>query len=144
MLAKYTVDLHRRNSEQLGFIPQSRVQEYADIGRIIPEYENGELCGYLIWGIGWPWFRVYQACVEYELRYLAHGRSLVKEAVRIASQYRCKAIVLRCRETNKATKFWLTLGFSLVNTVPSGTRRGKNICVFAFWLTDLFGESESY
>ena len=141
-LAKYAIDLHRKNSEQLGFIPCSRIAQYEEAAQIIPEYENGELCGYLIWGIGWPWFRIYQACVAHELRWLSHGRSLVRRAIEIAAGNHCKGITLRCRETNAAVGFWNALGFELLWRLPGGVRREANICVFVYWINDLVANTD--
>ena len=138
-LAGYAVDLHKKNTNQLGFIPSSRVDLYGEAGQIIPEYENGELCGYLIWGVGWPWFRIYQACVQYDARWLAHGRCLVSRAVIQATELRVKAITLRCRESNAAIEFWKALGFTVFRVVPGGKRRGENVCVFVYWLNDMLG-----
>ena len=134
LLPIFAEDLHRRNSEQLGFIPRSRLEWYHDRGQIIPEYENGELCGYLIWGIGWPWMRIYQACVEYELRWLGHGKRLVVTALKIAKTNKCSAITLGCRDSNKAVKFWMALGFEILGRREGGKRRGAEIVQFVMWV----------
>ena len=134
LLPLFAEDLHRRNSEQLGFIPRSRLEWYEDRGQIIPEYENGELCGYLIWGIGWPWMRIYQACVEYDLRWLGHGKNLVDAAIRVAKKNKCSAITLGCRDTNAATKFWMALGFVVLGKRAGGKRRGATVIQFVLWV----------
>ncbi len=133
-IARYTEYLHKRNSEYLGFIPNSRIEWYQERGQIIPEYENNELCGYLIWGIGWPWMRIYQACVEYDLRWLGHGKRLVRKAVQIAKKNKCSAITLGCRDTNEAIKFWTALGFEILGTRKGGKRRGATIIQFVVWI----------
>ena len=135
----YAEHLHRKNSEYLGFIPRSRIDWYQDRGQIIPEYENGELCGYLIWGIGWPWMRIYQACVEYDLRWLGHGKSLVDAAVKIAKMNKCNAITLGCRETNKAVTFWSALGFEVLGKRKGGKRRGAQIIQFVICVDNTKG-----
>ena len=129
-LSLYADHLHRKNSEYLGFIPRIRLDDYAERGQIIPEYENGALCGYLIWGIGWPWMRIYQACVEYDVRWLGHGKSLVDRAVDIAEQNKCSMITLGCRESNDAVKFWSMLDFQILGIRPGGKRRNKKIIQF--------------
>jgi len=134
IIAVYAGNLHKKNSEYLGFIPQSRIDWYQDRGQIIPEYENNELCGYLIWGIGWPWMRIYQACVEYELRWLGHGRGLVDKALRIARKNKCAAITLGCRESNAAVTFWSMLGFVILGERVGGKRRGAKIIQFVLWV----------
>ena len=131
LLAKYAIKLHQLNSEWLGFIPGSRIKEYAEHDQIIAEYENGELCGYLIYGIGWPYLRVYQACVEEDIRFLGHGENLVSKANAVAEKNRCGAILLGCRKTNKSLLFWSALGFRTIGERPGGKRRGIPIAVMS-------------
>lgn len=130
-LVSYCIDLHRRNSEQLGLLPSDRMRWYADRGQVFTVREGGLLCGYLIAGLTPPWSRVWQACVEYDLRGLGHGKSMVDQLGVQARAYGCIGITLRCRDGLASNWFWAALGFSLVRSVPGGGRRGRPLNVWA-------------
>jgi GNAT superfamily N-acetyltransferase len=118
------------NSECLGFIPSGTIKRYAEAGQILMEFEGGDACGYLILGNGSPVGKIYQACIEFDLRRLSHGIALVDRAIFKARQNGCHAIELRCRENLEANKFWAALGFSMVRCVQGGKRRGKMLNVW--------------
>jgi len=130
-IADYCIALHRVNSEQLGLLPKDRMREYVDRGQVFTEYEGGELCGYLICGLTAPWARVWQACVEYSLRGLGHGASMVAKVEADAIPLGCIGITLRCRDGLQSNWFWQALGFTLVRQVAGGQRRGKPLNVWA-------------
>lgn len=69
----YVLDLGRRHYEEIGFIPRPRLEQYARDGQLWTEHENGDLCGYLVWGNGWPVLRVYQVCIQYDAQRRLHG-----------------------------------------------------------------------
>jgi ribosomal protein S18 acetylase RimI-like enzyme len=129
----YAEELHKKNSDALGFIPRSRLESYERNGQILIQKEGGDECGYLIFGKGWPYLRIYQACIDYDVRRQKHGFSLVSKLVKEAGK-RHEKILLRCRENLEANIFWEAAGFSLLRSEPGGKRRNKNINV---WQLDI-------
>lgn len=130
LVADYCVDLHRRNSEQLGLLPKDRMRWYVERGQVFTTTEGGLLCGYLIAGMKAPWARIWQACVEFSLRGLGHGRRLVEQLRDEALRRGCTGITLRCRDGMAANWFWAALGFIILRTVPGGGRRGRPLNVW--------------
>lgn len=124
MSVQYAVDLARKNSEALSFIPRPRIEAYAEAGQLLVATENGEPCGFLIYGGGWPILKVYQCCIQYDARRRHAGLDLVRRLIAIAAA-RCQDISLWCADDLDANEFWRSAGFSLVGQREGGTRRGR-------------------
>ncbi|BAQ90555.1 GCN5-related N-acetyltransferase [uncultured Mediterranean phage uvMED] len=127
--AKYAEHLHKKNSEYLGFIPRSRLEEYESEGRIVLAHENNDPCGYLIYGSNWPLLNIYQACIDYDVRRKHHGENIVKEVEDYAAD-KHSGIYLRCRENLEANDFWKALGYTIERVEQGGLRRNKKINVW--------------
>ena len=128
-LVDFAVALHRRHSEELGFIPRSRMADYAASGQLLLASEGGDAAGYLILGRSNGTGRIFQACIEPELRLLGIGRELVERSESMARQDGATALRLRCRDGLAALAFWSALGFEKVATVPGGLKRKRSINV---------------
>ncbi len=138
-VADFCIELHQRNSEQLGLLPKDKMRWYVERDQVFTVREGGDLCGYLIAGMKAPWARIWQACVEYDLRGLGHGRVLVEQLRKEALARGCTGITLRCRDGMEANWFWGALGFLIMRTVPGGGRRNKPLNVWALRIgPDLF------
>tara|TARA_Y100000589_G_scaffold154503_1_gene147090 strand:- start:500 stop:931 length:432 start_codon:yes stop_codon:yes gene_type:complete len=129
MKAKYAEHLHRQNTESLGFIPRSRLEQYESEGRIILCHENNDPCGFLIYGSNWPLLNIYQACIDYDVRRKHHGENIVKEVEKYAADNH-SGIYLRCRENLEANQFWEALDYKIEKVVPGGSKRSKNINIW--------------
>lgn len=81
---QYVVSLMEKNYEAVGFIPRPRLSYYAERGQLLMETENQDLCGYLVFGAGFPKLRIYQACIQYDARRREHGLNLVKRLIQTA------------------------------------------------------------
>lgn len=121
----YADDLARKNSEALSFIPRPKLEAYAANGQILTATENGELCGFLVYGMGWPQVRIYQACIQYDARRREHGMALVARLAEIARQRFCSDIRLWCADDLEANAFWRDAGFDYVTQRRGGRRRGR-------------------
>jgi ribosomal protein S18 acetylase RimI-like enzyme len=130
--AKYADHLAQENSEALSYIPSPRLEEYARNGQILMAHENGEPCGFLIWGAGWPVMRVYQACIQYDARRREHGYTLVKRLLAIAEKRGVDSIMLRCANDLDSNEFWKAAGFTFAGQVPGGERRGRMLNIWRF------------
>jgi hypothetical protein len=124
-LISYIDNLAHKNSEALSFIPLPKIESYIKVGQVLTETENDDLCGYLIWGNGWPVLRIYQACIQYDVRQLRHGMNIVKQLIQIAEKRHCVAISLWCADDLEANAFWQSIGFQFAGQREGGKRRGR-------------------
>lgn len=138
LLLKYCLDLMRKNSDALGFVESTRFESRLRAGQVIPAWENGDLCGYLLRGIPREWLHIHQACIQPDARRLDHGRQLVAAAAAYAAACGCHGISLRCADDLPSNQFWQALGFSRVATVPGGRARGRLIHVYQYELPSAF------
>lgn len=110
-LAAYMVWLQDNNTHELGFIPRDSLTTMATKGRVLPEFENDELCGYLLPGPIKKHTRIYQLCVQDDARRIIHGTDLVSRMIAACKQQRAHTLTLHCAQDLDANKFWPTLGF---------------------------------
>ena len=123
--AKYILALQRKEFEAIGFIPWPRTEEYLRRRQILMAEENDELCGFLMFGAGWPTLKVYQACIQYDARRAEHGRALVARLIARAQQSGHHAISLWCANDLDANAFWRSCGFTFGGQRRGGARRGR-------------------
>lgn len=121
----YVVKLGRKDFEAIGFLPKPRLEAYHASGQIYVQHENDELCGFLVFGSGWPVLCIYQACIQYDARRREHGASLVARLEANATERGYAAVSLWCAEELEANAFWKGCGFSHIDTKPGGVRRGR-------------------
>lgn len=142
-LVGYCVSLMRRNREALGFIEAPRLVARARQGLLLPEFQDGDLCGYLALAVPGETLHVHQACVQDDARRLDHGSALIATAIALAKRNLCHSLVLRCATDLPSNAFWTALGFRLLRTVPGGHARRRLINVYALPVpfTGLFGDS---
>jgi GNAT superfamily N-acetyltransferase len=127
MSVGYVVDLAKKHTDAIGFIPRPRLERYAECGQMALEYENGEPCGFLVWGNGWPVLKIYQACIQYDARRLEHGAALVARVEREAVRRGCSAVSLWCASDLEANLFWDAVGYRAAATKQGGERRGRKL-----------------
>jgi ribosomal protein S18 acetylase RimI-like enzyme len=122
---RYVVDLARKNSDALSFIPEPRLEEYERAGQILTSSENDEPCGFLVFGAGREVMRVYQACIQYDSRRRDHGLALVRRLVDIASRRGVQGISLWCANDLESNDFWRAAGFTFAGQREGGRTRGR-------------------
>ena len=133
LAVRFAVDLARKNCEALLFIPAPRIEEYERQGRLLIGQENGEPCGFLIYGNGYPTLKIYQACIQYDARRHASGLALVDRLKAIAVA-QGRDISLWCASDLEANRFWEAVGFRHVARRNGGSRRQR---VHFGWRCDL-------
>lgn len=121
----YVVALARKHYEQIGFLPEPKLLAYANSGQLWIEHENGEPCGFLVWGNGWPVLRVYQVCIQYDAQRLHHGLNLVGRLIRKAEQEGYSAISCWVADDIPANDFWRAVGFVCVGKRKGGAKRER-------------------
>jgi len=122
---KYAVDLARKNSEAVSFIPTPRLYQYAETGQLLIETENDDPCGFLVFGYTFPVLKIYQACIQYDARRIQHGINLLRRLIAYAGRYGFTAISLYCADDLEANQFWQAAGFQFVGQRQGGQRRGR-------------------
>lgn len=121
----YVLDLGRRHYEEIGFIPKPRLEQYARQGQLWTEHENGELCGYLVWGNGWPVLRVYQVCIQYDAQRRLHGARLIGRLIQKAEREGYSRISCWVADDIPANDFWRSMGFVLSGERDGGAARKR-------------------
>ena len=130
----FIVDLHKRNSGALGFIPKPTIKKFIEDGQVFLKDEGGLYAGYFIIGsTNRNNLKIYQACVEEDLRKLQYGKELFKEVIEHGLTYNCESITLRCRENLNSNIFWKALGCNLLyldERQTQRTKKGVNVCEY--------------
>lgn len=121
----YVVDLARKNSDALSFIPSPRLEEYDRNGQILVAFENDEPCGFLVFGNGAETMRVYQACIQYDSRRRENGLGLVARLIEAANRKGCQEIALWCADDLESNVFWRIAGFTFAGQRVGGRARGR-------------------
>jgi ribosomal protein S18 acetylase RimI-like enzyme len=120
----YIVNLHKKNSDSLGFIPKPYLEKLIIKDQVFFEYEGGLKGGFCIVGSGkGKTLKIYQHCIEQDLRRLEHGKELFNKIQFVAKKRGYEDIHLRCRENLEANKFWKAIGFNFLYLEPKITQR---------------------
>lgn len=120
----FIVDLHKRNSDKLGFIPKPYLQKLIENDQVFISSDGGLSSGFCVIGNGNSFnLKIYQHCIEQDLRRLDHGRELFSRIEFIARKKGFETITLRCRENLEANKFWKALNFDFLKLEHKKTKR---------------------
>lgn len=127
----FIVGLMRQNTDELGFIPLTTVEQRYIAGGL---YLLTPKIGYLLHGVpkAGHILHIAQACVEYDKRSVGYGMDLVKELIERAKATQCKGIVLRCAASLQSNQFWQAAGFERTATNEPSNRRNRAINVYTF------------
>jgi hypothetical protein len=123
----YVLGLSRKEFEAIGFIPKPRLEQYERDGNLWIQRENGEPCGFLVWGMGQPIMKVYQVCIQYDARRQKNALDLIAKLTETAKARNCEGISLWCAEELEANAFWKACGFRWVMDKQGGKRRGRKL-----------------
>lgn len=143
-ILNYILDLAKKHTDSIGFIPRGSIERYLLAGQIILAFENDEPCGFLIHNNGYPRLKIYQACVQYDAQRRTNGLQMVGQLIAIASRRGCDAISLWCADDLPANQFWEAAGFQKTKMKQGGARRGRLINLWIYWIPQncLFGQQE--
>ena len=124
----YMVGLHKRLTEQLGFIPASGYETEVGRGNIFVARENNDPVGFIYAGKRGHTLTVHQCAVQDDARRLQIGASLVDAAVAASN---ARYGLCRVRDGLEAHEFWKGIGWQPVNRAPGGKQRGRELIVYA-------------
>ena len=125
--------LSRKHYEEIGFLPKPRLEQYYQDGQLWMQTENGEPCGFLVWGNGWPVLRVYQVCIQYDAQRRLHGAELVGRLIRKAEAEGYERISAWVADDIPANDFWNAMGFRLHGQRAGGSKRGRMHNAWVYW-----------
>ncbi len=146
-LIESILDLHRKNTKTLGFLPKSAFIESEKHNRIIIALDNNDnLCGYVLYSINKRGNFVYivHFCIDENYRGRGLSRRMNEYLVKLTkANYR--GIRVTCRQDFTATNVWAKLGFSVKYEKFGKKKDGSTLLVW--WLDfnhdDLFTLYES-
>lgn len=133
------MDLQRKFTNQLGFIPSAATLWYIESGNCGIALENGEPCGMLL---GRPAFRyqpllrpITQAAVYMDAQRRHHGLALLAALEGRALKAGQLALQCCCAEELAANEFWSIAGFVPIDLLLPDNARGRGIVVWRKQLT---------
>lgn len=129
----YVEALSRKHYEEIGFLPKPRLEQYHQAGRLWMQTENDDLCGFLVWGNGWPALRVYQVCIQYDAQRRMHGAELVGRLIRKAEAEGYERISAWVADDIPANDFWHSMGFQFHGQRAGGSKRGRMHNAWVYW-----------
>lgn len=132
-LVDYVVALSRRHFDEIGFLPESVLRDYFTRGHLLHAEENGEPCGFIVWGDGWPVLRVFQVCIQYDAQRRLHGARLVGQLIAKAEADGYESISCWVADDIPANDFWEAMGFRRLASRPGGRRRARVINGWLYW-----------
>ena len=122
----YVVDLQRKWSNAVGFLPASALDRYIENGQCLLIRENDVPAGYLIWtarkrdGL----VRVIQVAVDPDLLRTTLGTKVMRHLERAAIRAECSIIRLKTRSDLNANLVWPTLGMAPTAYIVRPSQRG--------------------
>lgn len=112
---KFVVDLQKKFSNEVGFIPKAGIEFYCEQGLVRLVCENDEPAGYILGREKFRWSSSYapitQAAVAMDAQRRHLGIALVNELARSAKQAGQLAIQATCKADLEANAFWFAAGF---------------------------------
>lgn len=124
----FVLDLTKKNSNALGFIPREAVEWYIANHLVNLVDENGDAAGFILAKHRQPdapgMTSIHQACICYDARRRSAGLALVNRVKAIGAA-QCNGLMqLWCRGELDANEFWKAAGFEAVGLRAGGARRG--------------------
>ena len=131
---KFVDFLQKKNARDLSFYPLSILERETNNQRILLALVNNQHAGYLFHGsIKSPRdniLKIFQACIEYDLRGKWYGAGLVKTLEDLAKIKNVKSISLRCGSDIEANSFWKMMDYKCIDIQEGGIRRMRDINVW--------------
>ena len=131
---KYIDHLQKENAFNLNFYPKERLRKELMNKRILIARYNNEYCGYLYFGSVQSITKIFQACIQYDLRGRLYGSHLVGFFLNYCDKRNVGAVTLRCASDIEANDFWKAMGFYCQGISPGGRARKRLI---NHWRMDL-------
>ena len=132
--------LMRKNTDALGFIPETAIQRrFVPAGNyVIQHNRHGKAIGYLVHGPvdAFRILHVHQTCIELDRRNRGFGQAAVKTLIERATRHQARRILLKCAADLEAIPFWISTGFLPTHVATGGRRRQRKLVYFELDLTN--------
>ena len=125
--------LSRDNHESIGFLPSTRLEEYAARGQLYHQIDDDEWVGFLVCGpmrFGKA-CRVYQECIDKTARRYGSGYRLYRKFLDDCISAGCSRIILGCAEDLESNLFWKAVGLKAVGYRKGGEKRKRQIVIYS-------------
>lgn len=138
----FVLDLQRKHSNALGFLPRAAIDWYLLNDRVRLATENGEPAGYVLGRPAYRWAPlmrpITQAAVAMDAQRRHIGLSLVARVCEEAAAAGQIGVQSMCAEGLDANHFWLAAGFKLIGRLtPANTRGREMLCWRKFFVNRL-------
>jgi GNAT superfamily N-acetyltransferase len=122
----FLLDLQRKWSNNLGFLPRACFERYTASGQILVVTENDCPAGYL----SWTWhknglLRLQQVAVHPDLLRTTIGSKIIRHILKAARSRSCSVVRLTSRSDLPANDFWPTFGFRCTAILRPQTTRNR-------------------
>jgi N-acetylglutamate synthase-like GNAT family acetyltransferase len=130
----YILNLQRRFSNQVGFLPAQALESYVEHGMIQLAEENSDPAGYILWRhrlTAQPQLAsIVQAAVQMDAQRRHHGLALLEEIKRQAIINGQLGIQAICRVGIEANEFWRAAGFKNIAITNCRNARDRPLIVW--------------
>jgi N-acetylglutamate synthase-like GNAT family acetyltransferase len=127
----YIIDLAKKFSEQLGFLPRAAVVEYLTAGRVLLARENGEPAGFILSRNrlrSEKWCRpLTQVAVSFDAQRRHHGHALLETLKTQARRDMLEGLQCWVAEEIEAVQFFTAEGFQHVQTRDPMNKRNRRL-----------------
>ena|SRR5258707_9743680 len=127
----FVLELQRKFSNQIGFIPRVGSEWYVDSGNVKIVLENGDPAGMLLGRQQYRWQPllrpIFQAAICFDAQRRHHGLALLERLKLEAIAAGQIGIQCCCREGLEANEFWKAAGFVPVCYMTPETARKRDV-----------------
>lgn len=130
----FVLDLQKRFSNQLGFLPRAAVEWYVSNGRVTIATADGQPAGYIL---GRPRLRclpqvqpLTQTAIDFEAQRRGLGLLLVQHALAEALRDGRSLLQAWCRVDLQANEFWSAAGFTAIAIREPPTARARPLILW--------------
>jgi hypothetical protein len=125
---RYAIDLAKKMTSELGFIPKDVYSQALDEKRLFFQHENDDPCGFLLAGnLHRGHIKIYQCAIQIDARRRANAAQMVARMKEHAQQKGANTLTLRCADDLDSNLFWKAQGFVLVNCIDTLNARKRKI-----------------
>ena len=136
---KYITSLVKDESEQVGFIPDTRYEQIITNPKpsqsLILPFENRDPVGFLYGSYFKGSMKIQQICIQEDARLFYRATKLLDY---LLSEYQIHYISLRCADDLEANEFWKSLDFTYLDCVSGGQIRNRKINYYGKVINGLF------
>jgi len=140
----YEQHLARQMTDELGFLPRTALEWYADQGSVWRIRENDWPAGFVVLRRDYSHeprlAGIIQAAIDFDSQRRHLGLALVAHAAREAAAAGKAVLQCWCAADLPANEFWSAAGFTMAGRRPGGQSRKRDLLLWRRPLTDALAE----